>query len=129
MSADFPLSEGAQKLRVLVVDDEPLIASLLADWLTELDCEPVGPAGSVAEAIALIESNALDAAILDVSLLRGQSYPAAEALADRRVPFAFATGSQPDSLDARFATAAVLMKPFDFDSVSRLVASWSKNGA
>lgn len=103
--------------RVLVVEDEPLIAMVLEDWLAELACESVGPAASARAALGLIASTPLDAAILDVTLREGDSFAVAEALRARNVPFAFATGRGPAGIDARFRDAPVLVKPFQLEAV------------
>lgn len=121
---------GSSKLKVLVVEDEALIAMLLEDWLQELGCEPVGPAVALEEALDLIATRSLDAAIIDVSLGGGrESYPAAEALKARAVPFAFATGHHSGVVDERFPGTPVLTKPYDFAAVKRIVTGWSVAGA
>ncbi|MBC9030907.1 response regulator [Sphingomonas sp. JC676] len=79
-------------LRVLVVEDEPVVAMCLEDILDALGCVPVGPAGRLSEGLALAENEALDAAILDINLAGERSTPIAEALRARGVPFAFASG-------------------------------------
>ncbi|MET0545505.1 MAG: response regulator [Caulobacterales bacterium] len=125
MNADN-LGAAGPLLRVLVLEDEPMIAAMLIEWLTELQCDPVGPATSTDAALAIIAAEALDCAILDVSLKGGDSFPAAEALQAKNVPFAFATGREPDDLTSRFAGAVVLLKPFDFSAVSALIGQWSR---
>lgn len=78
--------------RILVVEDEPIIAMMTEDWLAELGAVPIGPAASVADALQLAAANELDAALIDLNL-RGESGDAvAEALAARGVPFVVATG-------------------------------------
>jgi CheY-like chemotaxis protein len=81
-----------QALRVLVVEDEPVVAMCLEDILDALGCVPVGPAGRLSEGLALAESEPLDAAILDINLAGERSTPIAEMLRARGVPFAFASG-------------------------------------
>ena len=88
--------------RVLVLEDEPLIAVMMGDWLTELGCEPVGPAHTVPAALALIEGGMLDGAILDMTIGSQDSSAAADALRVRGIPFAFATGRSGDGLTARY---------------------------
>lgn len=109
--------------RILVVDDEPLIAMLLGDWLEELGCDMIGPAESVGTALDFTGSMTLDGAILDVTLGHETSYPVAEALRERAVPFAFATGHDGSDLDDRFKGAPLLPKPFDFAQVKAVVAA------
>jgi len=107
--------------RVLVVEDEPLIAMMVQDWLEELSCRPVGPASSVTAALDLVGAGSLDGAILDVTLGDEQSFPIADELLKRGVPFAFATGHGADSLEPRFANALVLAKPFDQTDFSNVI--------
>ncbi len=108
--------------RVLIVDDEPMIALLLEDWLNELGHEVVGPARNVASALALIGSAAPDAAIVDVTLGKETGYPVAMRLAEREIPFVFATGRAEGSLLPPFEGAPMLAKPFDFAAVQAAVA-------
>ncbi len=78
--------------RVLVVEDEYIIAADLADALADLAIEVVGPAGNAAQALALIAAERLDGAILDINLNGEEAYPVADALIARHVPVVFATG-------------------------------------
>lgn len=109
---------------MLVLEDEPLIAMMVNEWLDELDCEAVGPIASLAEALAVIPSENFDVAILDVSLKGGESFPAAEALQARGKPFAFATGRDGGSVQERFPEAAVLQKPYDYAALRAVVEAW-----
>ena len=90
------MSEATVDLRglnVLVLEDEAVIAMLLEDMLVDLGCKVVGPAAKVAEALQLVRSEQIGAALLDLNLGRGETgYPVADALAARAVPFAFVTG-------------------------------------
>ena len=119
MSVDLSL----RGLRLLVVEDEPLIAMMIADMLQDFGCVVVGPAGSVAHALDLIEREAVDGALLDVTLGGGRrSYPVAEALQKRGIPFAFVTGYGEAGLIADFRGIGVLRKPFVADHLRRIVA-------
>ena len=80
----------------------------------------VGPAYDLKTALPLIESD-LDGAILDVTLGRDTSYPAADRLSERGVPFAFSTGHGPEGLDAKRRDVPQLAKPFEFDSFRAVV--------
>jgi CheY-like chemotaxis protein len=108
--------------RILILDDEPLIAAMLADWLVECACSPVGPAMTAAEAMQLIEGETPDGAILDVSLAESDSSRVAEVLRGQGVPFAFATGYGVEGLPDGFEGVPVLAKPFDFEDVRGLIA-------
>jgi CheY-like chemotaxis protein len=107
--------------RVLVLDDEPLIAMMLEDWLAELGHAVVGPAHNLPAAAKLVEAGGIDAAFLDLNIGSGNSYAVAEALAAQSVPFAFITGHG-GAVQAAFADAPVLAKPFDFEAVKRAIA-------
>lgn len=109
--------------RILVLDDEPLIAALMKDWLSELDCETVGPAHSVDEALDLFSRETMDGAILDVSLGGEDCYPVADALRGAGIPVAFSTGYGADVLPPRFKEAIILSKPFAFAAVREAVAT------
>ena len=99
--------------RVLVVEDEPLIAMLLEDMLSDLSMEAAHTADSVSAALETVKSmQGVDGAILDMNL-RGRSVePVADALVERGIPFVFASGYGADALTRRHATAPVLAKPF-----------------
>jgi CheY-like chemotaxis protein len=105
--------------RVLVVEDEALIAMLMEDGLLEAGAEVVGPAGSVEEALGLIERAARDgglsAAVLDMKLDGAAVSPVADRLATLGVPFVFATGYGEGCDRGVHKTAPVLAKPFDPD--------------
>lgn len=106
-----PAVPAVAGLRVLVVEDEPLVAMDVESSLAGAGCTVVGPAPSVARALALVASEGLDAAILDANLAGSAVDPVADALAARGVPFAFATGYGREALPARHAAAPVLRKP------------------
>ena len=98
--------------RVFVVEDEMIVAWLLEDMLVEIGCAVVGPAGSVKEALAMIDAEAIDVAVLDINLNGEMSYPIADALATRGVPFVFVTGYDKDRMLDGYGTFPVLQKPF-----------------
>jgi DNA-binding response OmpR family regulator len=110
--------------RILVVDDEPLIAMLVEDWLNELGCEVVGPAGTVQHGLDLAGSAEIDGAILDVRLGDQDSYSVANALRARGIPFAFATGD--GAVRSGFERPLILAKPFDFEGVKLVVGELLK---
>ena len=118
-----PADLSLQGLRLLVVEDEPLIAMMISDMLQDFGCRVVGPAGCVAHALDLIEREAVDGGLLDVSLRGGQrSYPVAETLRQRGIPFAFVTGYGEAGLIAHFRGIRVLQKPFVADHLRRIIA-------
>src|SRR3981081_2549909 len=83
-------------LRVLIVEDEMLLAFMLQDMLAEWGCAVVGPAGRVATALSLAGSEALDGAILDVNVAGTEVYPVARTLAARRISLLFVFGDAPN---------------------------------
>ncbi|WP_029011231.1 response regulator [Azospirillum halopraeferens] len=123
MTADERLSG----LRVLLVEDEAMVAMMLEDMLGDLGCRIIGPAASVAAALELAADPALDGAILDVNVGGEPIYPVAEALTARGIPFVFTTGYGAADIDARFADAPALQKPFSppslYDALADAVAA------
>ncbi|MEA1084528.1 MAG: response regulator [Sphingomonas sp.] len=110
----------ASPTQILIVEDEPLIAMMLEDFLEVLDKTSAGTVDTVAGALARVADGGIDAAILDVNLRGGEkSTPIAEALAARDIPFIFATGGSDDSVDAQFRDRPVLQKPFTMDGVAK----------
>ncbi|TKD51102.1 response regulator [Sphingomonas baiyangensis] len=108
--------------RILIVEDEPLIAMMLEDFLDVLGKQVAGTAETVASALDCIEGGSIDAAILDVNLRGGEkSWPVADALAQRGIPFVLATGG--DTLADAHAERPVLAKPFTMDGVEKALAS------
>jgi two-component SAPR family response regulator len=108
--------------RILVVEDEALIAVMVEDMLIEMGGEVVGPAATIDEALDLARTELLHVAVLDVNV-RGQRIdPVAEALIERGVPVLFATGYGEVKL-ASGLQATVIDKPYTQDKLSRGVAA------
>jgi DNA-binding response OmpR family regulator len=104
--------------RILVVDDEMLVAMMLEDMLMELGYEVVGPASSLDEGLELAASEPLDCAIIDLNLGRGVlSTPIAEVLNERRVPFLLATGYGASAQTDGLEHSGLLGKPFSTSDV------------
>ena len=114
--------------RILIVEDEALIAWTLADALEEVGAEPLGPASTAAAALDLIGRETPDAAILDGDLADGRSTPVALALAARGVPFVFHTASvRPEALEH---LGPVIPKPAPANRVlERLAAAMTARSA
>src|SRR4051794_8346175 len=104
---------GERKRRILVVEDEALIAMDLERIVRRAGCEVLGPVGRAEEARRLAAEGRPDAAILDIELADGDSFAVADALARRRVPFVFVTGSAPAALPERFRGRPLIRKPYD----------------
>ena len=99
--------------RILVVEDEALIAIEMKETLTALGFAVVGPVSTIAQAMAALREAAFDGAILDLNLGGQLTYPVAERLAALRIPFIFVTGYRSDAIDGAYADVAVLEKPID----------------
>jgi CheY-like chemotaxis protein len=98
--------------RILVVEDEWLIASVIEKVLQDLGCVVVGPVGRLDAALQRAKDETLDAAILDVSIRGGKVYPVAEQLATRGIPFVLASGYGDWLLPEIFRDQPRLFKPF-----------------
>jgi CheY-like chemotaxis protein len=115
-------------LRVLLVEDEAIIAIMLEGMLADLGCEVVGPAGNLGEATRLAQSEGLGGAFLDVNLGGQSIYPVADLLAARGIPFVFVSGYGAAGIDARFAGAPVLAKPILDGDIEQAVAAMRARG-
>ena len=102
-------SEG--RTRILIVEDEWLISANLADLLTDWGCEVLGPAAGTRDALALLERELPHCALLDVTLGSEKSFPVADVLAGKGIPFVFLTGYQAADLPERFAEGPMIAKP------------------
>jgi PAS domain S-box-containing protein len=103
---------GLSGIRVLVIEDEPLVAMDIASRLAEAGCDVIGPAGTLEKARSLIETAEFDAALVDANLAGDPVDELAAALTRRKVPFAFVTGYGRDALPQGFREAAMIGKPF-----------------
>jgi CheY-like chemotaxis protein len=104
--------------RILVVEDESLVAMLLETILEDMDCVPVGPVSSVVDALKTVaEEDALDAALLDVNVGGTYVFPVAEALKAKGVPFVFSTGYGEGGLPDEWRGQPTIQKPFTEDTV------------
>ena len=108
--------------RILVVEDEPLVAMNLSKSLIELGFDVVGPYSTLAKAAAAAVETEVDAALLDVNLSGKAVYPVADILASKNVPFAFITGYGTGALPGKYANAPVLQKPVDQSTLQHLLA-------
>jgi CheY-like chemotaxis protein len=99
--------------RVLVVEDEALVAMLVEDALLDAGFEVIGPAATVEEALSLLEAERPDAVVLDLNLAGETSTPVADLLASRGIPYVIATGYGASGLPPGHQHAMVLAKPYD----------------
>lgn len=109
--------------RILVVEDEAIIALMIEDLLAEFGATVVGPVATVIEALALLEVEPIDGAVLDYRLADGTSLAIADALSARGTPFIFASGYDPNSIDRRYTAIPKLPKLFDRTELLELVTA------
>lgn len=98
--------------RVLVVEDEALISMLIKDMLADIGCKCVDVAASVEGAIEVIGKAEPNFAMLDINLNGKRSFPVADILQSREIPFVFLSGYGSRGLDTAYSGARVLQKPF-----------------
>jgi CheY-like chemotaxis protein len=98
--------------RILVVEDEALIALVVEDVLQSMGVVVVGPVATLEKALKLAGEETFDAAILDVTIRGGRVYPVAELLLSRGIPFLFASGYGDWALPPALRDKPRLMKPF-----------------
>jgi CheY-like chemotaxis protein len=101
-----------RRCKVLVVEDEMMIAMLIEDMLEELGCELIGPASKVERALELIASETIEIALLDVNLDGQATDAVAYELQRKGIPFVFATGYGATGVPKQHNDRTVLQKPF-----------------
>jgi CheY-like chemotaxis protein len=99
-------------LRVLVVEDEALVALQLEDMLVEFGCAVIGPASRVAQALELLGGEPVEAAVLDLNIAGELVYPVADELGTRGLPYIFVTAYGTSGLTEPYRSRPVLEKPF-----------------
>lgn len=107
--------------RILILDEQASIAQLLAEMLQAFDCEVVGPANRVPEALTLLAEHPVDAAIIDVKIKGKPSYAVATELGRRGIPWAFASGNNTDEYVSRFPGVPVISKPYSSEHIFRVL--------
>jgi PAS domain S-box-containing protein len=110
----------AGKPRVLLVEDEALVAMMIQECLAEFGYQVLGPIGTASEAAARVKDSQFEAAVLDINLGDGAVYPIADVLAARGVPFVFVTGYDADSIESRFRKIPVLQKPIEREMLKKV---------
>lgn len=109
--------------KVLLVEDEILIAMMVEEMLVELGFEVIGPATRLKRALEFAHSASFDFAVLDVNLANEQSYPVAQVLVQRQIPFIFATGYGAKGLTEDFRGSVALQKPFQSTQLARAISA------
>jgi DNA-binding response OmpR family regulator len=113
---------GQTAKQVLIVEDDVLIAMNLEDMLNELGHEVVGQAMRIDTAMQLARESDIDFAILDINLAGKKSFPVADILCQRGIPFAFATGNGPEGLMDGYRDFPALQKPYAQEDLERTIA-------
>jgi CheY-like chemotaxis protein len=110
-------------LNVMIVEDEPLIAMMMEALVEDVGGATRGPFATVPAALgALQNGEAVDVALLDCNLGRGEhSWPVADALAAKGIPFAFTSGQGVKEIAERFAGRPVFAKPVDEEQLRRFL--------
>jgi ActR/RegA family two-component response regulator len=114
------MAEFAGK-RILIVEDEFVLASDLARFLESRGAMVVGPAATVGVALALVAREVLDAAVLDVNLGADRVYPVADKLIEQGVPIVFATGYDQLLIDQPYVGMPRCQKPMDKEALARIL--------
>ncbi|MCF7750105.1 response regulator [Bacillus subtilis subsp. subtilis] len=114
------------KWRVLLVEDESLVAMMVEDCLIELGYDVAAVAASVEAALAAVQAGTIDCAVLDVNLGGTPSFPVAEALEARGIPYMFVTGYDGAAIPAHFRPRHGLQKPFRVRELQEALAGMCK---
>ncbi|MDA9491200.1 response regulator [Bradyrhizobium sp. CCBAU 11361] len=109
---------GLEGTRVLLVEDDALVAMSIEDMLGDLGCTVSAQAGSLAEALDKARAGRFEVALLDVSLNGKQVFPVAEYLSQQGIPFAFASGYGRAGLPEGFRNRPVVPKPYKLEELS-----------
>jgi DNA-binding LytR/AlgR family response regulator len=121
------LAKQDRPLRVLVVEDNLLIAEALCDLLENCGCTVLGPAPDLTRSRSLIDQEAIDGALLDINLSGTLSFPLAALLTERGIPFVFVTGYDEGVLfPPAFKEVRRIAKPYDARAVSEIVEAWGR---
>jgi response regulator RpfG family c-di-GMP phosphodiesterase len=107
--------------RVLVVEDDMMIAMMLRDELTRLGYQVVGPASRIERALRLAETETIEAALLDINVAGEKVDRVAERLSLRRIPFAFVSGYNETWIPKAYADRPRLEKPFQVRDLKRVL--------
>ena len=105
--------------RVLIVEDEVLVGMLIEEMLQDLGYELAALATHLEQALSLAHSESFDFALLDINLNGKQSFPVADVIRARGLPFLFATGYGTRILGAPYTDAPILQKPFSREELRR----------
>jgi DNA-binding response OmpR family regulator len=122
------MTEALQGVKILVVEDEYLVATLKEDMLESAGCVVAGPIPRLAQALDAASSEVCDVAVLDINLAGERVYPVADVLAQRGVPFVFVTGYGANTLPPEYAKRPRLCKPFRMAELLAAISDVVKPG-
>jgi DNA-binding response OmpR family regulator len=120
------VSDPLRGARVLIVEDEYLLAREMADYFENIGAEIVGPVGTVEHALALIASTPIQIAVLDVNLRDERVYPVADDLTSKKIPFVFASGYGSELEPNVYAGAPRCIKPVEFAVLAKILGEQIK---
>jgi DNA-binding response OmpR family regulator len=109
-------------LRLLIVEDEALVAMMIHDVISDAGADVVGPAANIRTAMSALGAESIDGAILDVNLGGERIDPVADELRARKIPFLFVTGYGRSGIVERFPATTVVTKPFDDSHLLETIA-------
>jgi CheY-like chemotaxis protein len=122
MTGTYPAMNSRAPDRILIVEEDPIIAMMVEDAVRELGLQPVGPISSVAGALDLLGGHDVSAAVLDCNLGGEYVWPVADKLATNQVPFLFSTSYGRRGIPDHFADRLVLSKPFPVAALTRALS-------
>lgn len=120
-------NEHLRGLRVLVAEDEPLLAQMIKDYLEDLNCIPVGPAYSLSAAILLASTAEMDVAVVNRRLRNEEADDLVRVLASRHIPVVLATGASVGDIGHEAEGRVVLLKPFGRPELAQAIAKAVKH--
>jgi CheY-like chemotaxis protein len=118
-ASDAPTPNSS--LQILIVEDESMVAMMIEDMLEDLGHRVIATSGRMPDASKLISNASADLAILDVNLNGEETYPLADSLAARSIPFIFATGYGASGIKAEWSGVPVLQKPFQTRELAQAI--------
>lgn len=116
-------SETLAGKRIFVAEDEAMVLMLFEDTLSDIGCKVAGTASTLQEAIEKIDTIQFDAGVLDMNLRGQRSFPVADELLRKRIPFVFATGYGASGIPEAYRAVPTVHKPFNQRDLETALAS------